>query len=962
MQKKTAKKTNTKKTTKPEEKRNIVPSDKRMLFIMLASLVIAFILGCIVSDALIGLVFVIVLFFFLLIGRFLDSTKTKKKRRKIINGLFIAFLVCLIVGIIGVAGFFTYVIMQAPAFDVNELENKESSIMYDSEGVEITRLGKELRENIQYSDLPEVLVDALVATEDSRFFQHNGFDAPRFLKASIGQLLGNEDAGGGSTLSMQVIKNSLTSRASSGWKGIVRKFTDIYLAVFKLEKNFTKEEIIEFYVNNHCLGNQACGVEQASQTYFGKSVHELNLAEASMLVGMFQAPGSYNPYTNPDKTEKRRNQVLNLMVRHGYISNEEANIARAIHVEDLIKDKEGKTLEYQGYIDTVLRELEVKYGINPYTTPVLIYTNMDRSKQKALDDIFNGVTFKWAKEDVESGVAVVDVDTGKLVAVGAGRDKTTERSFNYATQAMRQIGSTAKPLFDYAPGIEYLDWSTYQIFDDSPHSYTNGKEVNNSDRKFMGEITMRTALAQSRNIPALKAFQMVSKEVGNDKILDFVTKLGIHAEVENGYVHEAHSLGAFTTKDGTSPLQMAAAYAAFANGGYYQEPLTVNKIVYRDNGDVTTYESEKVKVMSEATAFMITDMLKTAVESGLSSGAKVSGVNLAAKTGTTNFDTATQEAHNLPGNAVNDAWIVGYDPDYAIGMWYGFDEVDSKHYNTSTEAVVQRGRLYRELVKAICKKNNQDFEVPSSVVKVAVEKGTNPPLLASSNTPTDQITYEYFKKGTEPTETSTTYQKLQTVSNLKVTYDEASQKLKISWSKLNAPDANASYGKFGYNVYYENVLLGFTTDNYLEIDANTNIDGTYKVVTTFENFTGNQSDPATYSFRHTSSGGGDNTGGSTDQYQVKLNGGDVSISLGDTYTDSANPIDFLKNGTSIASSVNLSVMTTATVTDPKGSKVGEFTGGKAATFTASIQGNYKITYRFKYSGKEYSTTRTVTVK
>ncbi len=943
-------------TTKQKTEKSGGKSEKdvRMLATMIVSLIGAFIIGFITAGSIIGILYTLCLAFFLLLARFLDNTKTKKKQRKIANGILIFFLIILILGTLSVGAFFAYIVIDAPSFDVNKLENKESSILYDIEGNEIVRLGTDLRENIEYKDLPEVLVDALVATEDSRFFQHNGFDAPRFLVASFGQVLGKKDAGGGSTLSMQVIKNSLTSRTDSGIEGIIRKFTDIYLAVFKLEKNFTKEEIIEFYINNHCLGNHACGVEQASQTYFGKSVNQINLSEAAMLVGMFQAPSYNNPYLYPNRTAARQKQVLNLMVRHGYITREEADMAGSIPISDLIKGKDESNYEFQGYIDTVLTELSSEYKVDPYTTPMLIYTNMDRAKQKGLDDIFNGVTYKWTKEDVQGGVAVVDVKTGKLVAVGAGRNKSSSRSYNYATQITRQIGSTAKPIFDYAPGIEYLDWSTYQIFVDEEHAYTSGQAINNSDGKFMGPITMRTSLSLSRNIPALKAFQEVTKSVGSSKIIDFATKLGLYPEVENGYLHEAHSLGSFTTKKGTNPLQMASAYAAFANGGYYRKATTINKIVFRDNGDVTTPNIEKVQVMSDATAFMITDMLKTSVESGLASGVKINGVNLAAKTGTTNFDQATMKKYNMKDSPANDAWVVGYDPEYSVSLWYGFDTVDENHYNTSTQAVTQRTKLYKAVGNVVFKKNNQDFQVPSSVTKVGIEIGTNPPLLASDSTPEEQITYEYFKAGTEPTESSTAYQKLPGVTNLKVTYDEANEKVKITWNGHSAPDANPEYGDFGYNVYYENVLLGFTKENHLEISANSNIAGTYKVVTTFEKFTANQSDPVTYKFDYNTS---TNPTPGTDK--LTLNGTDASIALNATYTDIQNPVKF--TNTSVTDDA-LKAITTAVVTDPTGKTIASFTAGKPVVFTGSVQGDYKIIYSVKYQGKDYSVTRKVTVK
>ncbi len=397
---------------------------------------------------------------------------------------------------------------------------------------------------VKYDELPQVLIDAIVSTEDSRFYQHNGFDAPRFFKATLKQLLGDNSAGGASTLSMQVVKNSFTDASQdSGIKGIIRKFTDIYLAVFKLEKNYTKEEIIEFYVNNHYLGGNIYGVEEASQAYFNKSVGELNLSEATIIAGMFKNPGGYSPTLHPDNAAARRKTVLYLMRRHGYITEEEQKLANSIPVASLTKDASGNSTSngvspYQSYIDTVVKELDKKYNVNPYKTSLLIYTNMDRSKQEGINRVFNGESYKWVDDQIQSGVSVLDSQTGKLLAVGAGRNRSVG-DYNFAADIKRQPGSTAKPLFDYGPGIEYNNWSTYQQFVDEPYTYTGGRKISNWDNGYMGQMTLRKALSLSRNIPALKAFQQVDKS----KIIQFVTNLGIQPEVENGTIHEAHSIG-----------------------------------------------------------------------------------------------------------------------------------------------------------------------------------------------------------------------------------------------------------------------------------------------------------------------------------------------------------------------------------------------------------------------------------
>lgn len=278
------------------------------------------------------------------------------------------------------------------------------------------------------------------------------------------------------------------------------------------------------------------------------------------------------------------------MVRHGYITKEEADIAKSIPVESLLSGDGGKELDqYYGFSRTVYEEAIKLTGLDPYVTPMKIYTTLNIDVQDGINKALAGETVKWKDDVVQAGIAVTDVNTGAVIAIGAGRNRTTSQSFNFATQARRQPGSTAKPLFDYAPGIEFENWSTYQLFTDEKWSYTNGPEVNNWDNKYSGLMTMKSALAVSRNIPALKAFQSLNKS----KILEFVTSLGIEPEVENGFLHEAHAIGGFT---GVSPLQMAVAYASFANGGYYIEPYTITKIEIRSTGEVFEYKHQKIEL------------------------------------------------------------------------------------------------------------------------------------------------------------------------------------------------------------------------------------------------------------------------------------------------------------------------------------------------------------------------------
>ena len=792
------------------------------LIISLAVLVVTTIAFYLLYGKEIAIVAFIGLIIILGFARLLDATKKKNKQRKILKTILIIFLVFAIIGVVSAGAFFVYIARSASGkFDPEKLKYKESTILYDSDGNEFAKLGKQKRENVEYDDVAEVFIDALIATEDSRFFQHNGVDIARFSKAAIKQLLGQDDAGGGSTISMQVIKNNFTDTTSTGIKGIIRKFTDIYLAVFKLEKNYTKEQIIEFYINNHNLGD-AWGVEEASQTYFGKSSSELNLAEASLLAGMYQAPGSYNPYKYPERAEKRRKTVLNLMVRHGYITKEEADMANSIPVSSLLTYKSLNQSAYQGYIDTLLDEIEEKYGLDPNKTSMLIYTNMNRKKQDGINDIIAGKTYQWIDEYVQAGAVVLDSQTGKVEAILASRS-TDQKVYNFATDIKRQIGSTAKPLFDYGPGIEYNNWSTYTLFDDSYYTYTGGKEITNWDSQHKGLITLRYALSDSRNVPALKAFQQVDKK----KIIELVTSVGITPEISGNTIHEAHAIGSF---NGANPMQMAGAYQIFSNGGKYTEPYLVSKIVIRSTGETIENSNETKQIISDSTAYMITDVLKdvAAKEWRMRSAVYKITDNFAAKTGTTNFPANTWKNYpGLPSDAISDAWVMGYTNKTVIAMWYGYKSLDKEHPERALHwnpATIQRAILFNALANAGFNHDGSDFEMPSSVVKIGVERGSNPPLLASTNTPSDQIVYELFKKGTEPTEYSTKYSKLENPTNFSVNYKN--KKVYLSWNKVSDP-GYITDGVFGYYVYFNNKEIGFTTKTSYTVDDLDDYKGTY---------------------------------------------------------------------------------------------------------------------------------------
>ena len=862
-----------------------------------------------------------------------EKKKKSKKKRIILNTL----LVLVVLFIISISLFFAYIVFNAPKFDPNNLKFTQMSEIYDADGNLITKMGNENRTQITYDSLPEVLIDAIVATEDARFFQHNGFDLARFLKASVGQAMGR-NSGGASTLTMQIVKNNYTSTVSTGIKGILRKFTDIYISIFKVEKKYTKKEIIEFYINDSYLGNGAYGVEQASKNYFGKSVGELNLAEASFIAGLFQSPANYNPYNYPEKAEKRRNTVLYLMKRHGYITEEERKIASSTPISSLVKTTQtnGINSEYQGYIDTVVEELENEYNLNPYTTPLKIYTAMNRSKQDFINRVMNGEAWNWENDMVQAGIVMSDSATGEVIAVGAGRNKSTERSFNYATMTNRHVGSTAKPIFDYAPAIEYLGWGSINYIDDTPTTYSNGKAINNSDGGYRGRLPLYQALGLSRNITALKTFQEVSREVGNDKIVKFAKSLGITPEVENGKIHEAHSIGAFTgsTKKGesrNSPMTMAGAYGAFSNGGIYIKPHTIRKFIYIETDEVREANAKKERVMNDSTAYIISYALNWSATEGLArTAAGINGVQTAAKTGTSNIAYETLRKYGISSNHVNDLWVCGYTPSQVVTFWYGYDKLTSEHYSTTATWSV-RDRFYRNLAENLFDKTGAQFPRPSSIEEVYVVPGSIPLKRAISGG-----VLGLFRKGTAPTDTGVDVSSgLPKVSNLSAKLD--GNTVTLSWSGLSAEDmlninADDSYGTLGYDIYIKDgesgseSYVGTTTSSSYKHSTNYS-NPVYVVYTAFSNYKNNRSAGSQVSVKVKSS------------FEIKISNSNVN--QGEVFVDTY-PIIVWSNNEDVTDESEISVIS-----------------GNVDTNTP---GTYKLTYKITYKGTSKTASRNVVVK
>ncbi|NTU25358.1 PBP1A family penicillin-binding protein [Bacillus tequilensis] len=716
------------------------------------------------------------------------SPKKGKKRKK--GGLFkktlFTLLILFVLGVVGGAVTFAVMISDAPKLDENKLKTPYSSTIYDKNGKEIAEYGSEKRSYVSIDEIPDVVKEAFIATEDARFYEHHGIDPVRIGGALVANFTDGFGAEGGSTITQQVVKNSLLSHQ----KTLKRKVQEVWLSL-QLERNYSKDEILEMYLNRIYFSPRAYGIGKAAEEFFGVTdLSKLTVEQAATLAGMPQSPTAYNPVKNPDKAEKRRNIVLSLMKKQGFISNSQYNKAKKVAVKDegVVSQKEYEKTnsnKYSAFVEEVMKEIEEKSDVNPGTDGLKIYTTLDTKAQDKLDELMDGDTVGFT-QGMQGGVSLLDTKTGEVRAIGAGRNSKVG-GYNYATQAKRQPGSTIKPILDYGPVIENKKWSTYEQIDDSAYTYSDGTPIRDFDREYKGPMSMRQALAQSRNIPALKAFQAV----GKDAAVDFANGLGLGLDKE--HVFESYSIGGFGKGNvGVSSLTMAGAYSAFGNNGTYNEPHFVKSIEFNDGTKLDLTPKSK-SAMSDYTAFMITDMLKTAVNSGTGKLAQVPNVEVAGKTGTTNFDENEVKRDNISSDGARDSWFVGYTPQYTAAVWTGMEENEAGKKSLSTEEQKVAKRIFAQLIADV-DDGSGSFEKPDSVVEATVEKGSNPAKLAGPNTPSDKKLTEYFVKGTAPSAVSKTYEKeekedTQKLSGLSVKYDKDKQSLTLSWNY----DGDASF-------------------------------------------------------------------------------------------------------------------------------------------------------------------------
>ncbi|EEV52587.1 MULTISPECIES: PBP1A family penicillin-binding protein [Enterococcus] len=684
------------------------------------------------------------------------SSGTHKKGLfiKILLGILSFFCILFLAGV----GLFWYYAKDAPELTDKKLDATVSSKLYTQDGELFEDLGAEKREKISANELPKTLEDAIVSVEDRRFYKHIGVDPIRI----IGSALSNFTSGGlqgGSTLTQQLIKLSFFSTSAED-QTLKRKAQEAWMAV-RLEQKKSKQEILTYYVNKVYMSNGLYGMETASEMYFGKKLSELSLPQTALLAGMPQAPSAYDPYVYPDQAKKRRDTVLYTMLQNEKISQTEYDQAVNVPVTDGLQEltqSDDNTKIVDNYVKEVINEVQEKTDKNVYTDGLEIYTNLDLDAQKKLYDIVNTDQYvSYPDDEMQVASTLIDTNTGKVKAQIGGRHIAEDVTLgnNLAVNTSRDFGSTMKPVTDYGPAFEYLKYSTGKTITDAPYNYEGtSTPVGNWDNQYMGTITLRQALYLSRNVPAVKLFN----EVGSDKVASFLKNLGI----EYSTIHQSNAISSNTeeqdgTKYGASSLKMAAAYAAFANGGTYYKPQYVNKIVFQD-GTEETYEPDGKTAMSPETAYMITDILKdTIITEGTGTNAQIAGLYQAGKTGTSNYTDDEYAKLGISSGVYPDILFAGYTPNYSISVWTGYNK---KMTPVTSESSHVASDVYRELMQYVSANvTNTDWEMPSGLIRVGGELYYKDQYTARSNaiTPSTTIPSSSYVQtpGSSTTETTT---------------------------------------------------------------------------------------------------------------------------------------------------------------------------------------------------------------
>ena len=771
---------------------------------------------------------------------------TKKKaptssKKKLWKKILIGIAAFVTVAIIAIVAIFAYYGATAPTIQASDLEGATETKILDKDGELIYSLGGEKRDIITSEQVPQLLKDAITSIEDKRFYSHMGIDPIRIA----GSFLRNAKAGqitqGGSTITQQLVKLAVfsTKKEDQTYK---RKIQEIMLAL-QLERNYSKEQILTYYLNKVYMANNVYGFGTASHYYFNKELSELSLPQVALLAGMPQAPNSYDPYANADQAKERRDLVLYSMKENGKITKEQYDQAVATPVtEGLIAhnnkvDSNDKALVYDSFVTMVLKEVQEKTGLDPYNDGLTIETTIDSKAQQRLYDIVNTNDYiQYVNDKIQNAVVMLDTKTGAVRAVNGGRKQSTLLGYNRATDNSRSTGSTIKPVIDYGPAIEYLNYSTGQTIMDQRTTYSNGVELNNWDFSHKGAMTLRTALVYSRNTTALQTF----KAVGETNIKSFLNNLDIQIKNDGqDYLVESNSIGA-----DISPIKMAAAYATFGNYGTYSKPYTVTKVTTRD-GQVTEFKPEQKQAMKDSTAYMITDVLKDSFKYGFATQAAIPGLPTAAKTGSSNYTIEQKRAMGASDyeDIIPDSWFIGYSTDYTISAWTGYDNPYEQGGGVDTTEQEYSRLIYYYLMKYMAESSSgDDWVQPDSVVKQQIEIGSDPLSLPGPRTPANMIATELFVKGHVPTQQSMNYgTKIEGPTGLKATYDKSKKTLTVTWDNYKTNSKDKPQYKVTVNGQTQTVSTNIVTFQ--------NISGPSASVTLVVTVGKDSSDPITNEFQ-----------------------------------------------------------------------------------------------------------------
>lgn len=620
-------------------------------------------------------------------------------------------------------------------FDVYRITGCDrTSIIYDGQSDVVTRLhGVQDRTWVSISELQPSTVYAFISAEDARFFEHEGVDVIRIAGAIVADIKAGSYVQGASTISQQLIKLShLTSE-----KTISRKAEEAALA-YEMERQYSKEDILEMYLNYVYFGGGYYGIEAAAKGYFGVHASDLTLDQSAMLAGILKSPSGYAPHINYAASINRRNNILRLMRDYGYITDDEKKQASARR-PTILHDKNE---EYSGYYtDAVTKSAAALMGI---TVDELIrggysiYSAMDSDIQHYCEEMFkNGELFP--AEDSEAAIVVLEPSTGMVVAMVGGRSYTGGISFNRATDIRRQPGSVIKPVIAYAPAFEYLNYTAADMILDEETTFAD-YTPSNYGNKYYGWVTVREAVTKSLNVPAVKTLSAV----GVYKAKDFAKRCGIEFDDKDDSL--ALALGGFTY--GVSPLQIAGAYSCFASGGIYNTPTLIKKITDRNGLTVYEYRQDSRRVMSEANAYILTSMLKSVVTEGTGHRLNTLDIPIAGKTGTVGL-----------ANGNRDAWMAGYTPEYTAVVWQGYDSDRLGLLPSSATGGTYPALMLYELFNHIYPDGRSgDFEKPESVKQYSIDAKTlkkqHKAVLANAMTPQSSRVTEYFTEETAPEDVS----------------------------------------------------------------------------------------------------------------------------------------------------------------------------------------------------------------